>query len=705
MKPKTKTQVKAIQTALNKKGAKLVVDGVQGKLTNAAIAKYGGGGSTTSNKNLITNKNNESTRYNQYSQSKPVGSYISAAKPKSRFGKILNTVTNKIKETVNGKNLSANSGYATNKFTYNDGLMQDNPINETANFSGIKTLYKETIPDLIYKATNKPGKVVVNNKKEKEVYSEPQVFNSQNIPLLEVGKPLPGGDTSNEIVDNNIDTNTNKAGSKEIVTKTYTNPQTGDTTTQTMEMAGTNPIIPVNYTGMNGANNAIMGINTDLKALQGQGNVWESDNGKSLINNRITSWTDDIAKNFKTVADFENSYNSNPNFAANVNGLASIGLTPETIKAKIEAKTTTAINGILPPQTTSEYLDSMVDNLADIPKINTGDKTIDANLREQALLERGYTKEYIDMLKGDHNTVGLLEKDKIEADQAIENLNEKIVNKEESIRDKADYLIDKAKYEFDKADAELEINRLNAKNYAVGFLAQIGALSTASAAMDGILNLDLKYQAQRQDLRNNYQMGIREIKMNMNDQINTLEENRDDNILKINSDLSKSEREITLEIMKLTYQTNKSMLEIKTKADEKLQDKKDKAEAKAISYSSQYNDSLWKLISPDYNIPMDVAKTMINYKGDPIPTQENVDKMAKYSTKKLSETEPKFTGETLKINEKVIKEFENKGGNDTQLIKVQNLLNEGWSLQQIAKNTGMPTDLYNYLKSKLTTTE
>lgn len=379
-------------------------------------------------------------------------------------------------------------------------------------------------------------------------------------------------------------------------THTTTTNQDGTTTQKSVtNTPAFTPTVPVSYAGIDGTKNAIMGINEDVKALQGQGSAWSYDNGKMLINNRVGAWTDSIANNFKSTADFQNAYNTNANFKAQIDSVNQYGVTPESISAKLQSKENNNVNGILPPQTTADYLNNTVDKLAGIPKYNTGDPKMDANLREEALLTRGYTKEYIDMLKGDHDTVGVLEQDKTEAQQNIDLLNEKEANKEASVREKAQYMIDKAQHEFTKADAELELNRINAKNSMVGLLASLGALDTSGSAGLAVATLDQKYQAQRQDLRSNFDMGVREIRMNMNDNINTLQENLDDNILKINSDLSKSEREINLDIMKMIYNTNKDMLEIKMKADTALRTKLDKAEAKEQSYADNYTSNFMKL--------------------------------------------------------------------------------------------------------------
>lgn len=57
-------------------------------------------------------------------------------------------------------------------------------------------------------------------------------------------------------------------------------------------------------------------------------------------------------------------------------------------------------------------------------------------------------------------------------------------------------------------------------------------------------------------------------------------------------------------------------------------------------------------------------------------------------------TEPAYKGESLAMTLDIAKELETLGVGTEQIIKVQDYLNQGYSLQQIAKDTGMPNDIY-----------
>lgn len=604
--------VKALQTSLNKKGANLKVDGIQGKLTNAAIAKFGS--SSTSKTSSSTTSNKTTTPINK--KTPILGNPMSGGFFNNLKGGI-KMAKNGIKDAINTVNKKSQTGAVLNATlnpTYVDKFgntknVQLNPSGYTgnerdsnANGSNINKLYN-TISNNMNNDYTKPKIINSNNTSSPVIQKDPTSLDSKgNYNSTQGGQVFNPDGTPMTIYNaqNSSSSNTTSTTPETTKTTTTTNPDGTQskivTTGLSTPTAFTSPNT-ISYTGISGAEKAILGINNDSTALQGQGSAWSYDNGKTLINNRIDSWTDGIAKNFKTAEDFTNAYQTNPSFKSKVDSLNQYNITPSSIANKIQINSNiTDVNGIQPVQSTQDYLAS----IAGVPKINSGDKTTDKLLTEEALLTQGWSKQMIEMYKGDHDTVGILEQDKIDAQNAIDNLNEKISNKEASVKEKAQYEIDKATHEFNKADAELEINRVNAKNSMIGLLASLGALDTSGAAGNAILVLDQKYQAQKQDLRSSYDMGVREIRMNMNDNINSLEENLNDNIIKINSDLSKSDREINLEIMKLTHETAKDMLSIKEKAASKLQAQKDKAESKALALSNDWTNKFFTATAGDY---------------------------------------------------------------------------------------------------------
>lgn len=740
-------QIKNMQSYLNSRGANLAIDGKLGPLTSAAMARYGvnkGGFSSGGKGNTVANAGN-APKLNATSQAASYnkgmsgggggggGGGTTSTKPAMFGNPFAGGAKNYFKSVLGGLGI-VGGGIKDALSTVANASGRDSQ-SANAKFGADSS---SVVPGVDWSKYSKPDakadnsyaaaaarqaqvQLSLQNKNPnlgEQAYKDYVYNNSLNT--LQSGLLDPNAaPITTPITNGGAPTNTYTATAP---TETTPTPAPASTTpSSTLAAPGTamgdlsaNPVSFVNPAtagGIGGAQNAIMGINADVASLQGQGSAWDYDKGKMVINNRTGAWTDNLAKNFTNPNDFTNAYNTNLDFKTKIDGLSKYNITAESITNKIGANAmgaAVAVNGIQPAQSAQDYLT----NLAGIPKFNTGDKVMDANYTQQALLTKGWNDQMIEMYKGDHDTIGIMEQDKITAQQTIDLMTEKEANREASVRERADYMMEKERAAWKKADAEVEINRINGKNSLVGLLASLGALDTSGQAGNAIVTLDQKYQAQRQELRSNYEMGVREINMQLNDNINSLQEGLDDGILKINSDLSKSERDINLELMKMTHDTQKDMLSLKIKADERLIDKREKAAAKAASYSNAYNNSLWNLMTKG-NIPLEVARGMINSSGDIQPTQTNLDITKYYNAPDLPEKTPAYKGETLSLGTngepgKIISEYEKLGYGDTDqgytnLINIQNLLNQGWSLEQISKNYPMPTDVFNLIKSYIKT--
>lgn len=246
----------------------------------------------------------------------------------------------------------------------------------------------------------------------------------------------------------------------------------------------------------------------------------------------------------------------------------------------IKGKVQVATNGILPAQGTGEYLDL----------INT--KNTPASLKAEAdLLNKEIIMTSQFNNSQDKLAYEILEQTKKDSQAIIDSITRNELRKETSVREKAQYMIDKAKAEFDIKDAETEQNRISAMTNLTEFLAHIGALNTDGNAKIGIETLNQKYQAQRQALRTNFELGVREIQMDMNDKINELESNLEEDILKINMDLSKSEREVKIDSLKLKNDTNKAILKAQQEYSQSIRQWKDKQEAKAEKYTNDWTSA------------------------------------------------------------------------------------------------------------------
>lgn len=74
------------------------------------------------------------------------------------------------------------------------------------------------------------------------------------------------------------------------------------------------------------------------------------------------------------------------------------------------------------------------------------------------------------------------------------------------------------------------------------------------------------------------------------------------------------------------------------------------------------------------------------------------------SVAKSKTTNPNYSGESIVMSEKVASDLEEKGIYSNDIIALQNYLNQGYSLKQVAHMTNMPGDIYNAFLPYITTT-
>lgn len=82
-------------------------------------------------------------------------------------------------------------------------------------------------------------------------------------------------------------------------------------------------------------------------------------------------------------------------------------------------------------------------------------------------------------------------------------------------------------------------------------------------------------------------------------------------------------------------------------------------------------------------------------------TQDDLDALVSSGTGSSSLGTPEHAGEALKMDAKLMSKLEEKGVQTADIIKLQSLLSQGYSLQQIADKTGMPEEVFNLLSDNL----
>ncbi len=635
--------VKATQTALNKAGANLKVDGILGPKTIAAQQQYGSTATSSTSKSAPTSTNKSTPAIKVSSGGKSSGSRVSApvatssTKP-SKFGNpfeggFLNNFKTGVKDAINNVKKIAStqpasaalSGKLLDGYTDSNGVFHSTQLNPAGTY--------ET-PSFGSKITGGPLQAPTVGTAEKPTVAnnQPTALDAEGNYYTTTGGPVsnPDGTTMNI---QNVQSGTTSTPaltptpttSGPINTKITTPLADGSTQVSSFsESPAPSPTVNINTQ----ASSAVLGLVDDFMKTGGAA-TWASDKGE-YQNNETLKLESNIAKQFSDPNDVTSQYNSNPAFKASIDKAASkAGKTPQEMIGSISAKTTTAINGVLPPQTVPEYLKNVSGIAPEMTK----------ELNRQIAEDTRYTQAQKDILFGKKDEFGediikgIAQKQKEDADRAVDFYERQLARQEKTIREKAQLEIDKKKAEFEREDADIELKRVQAKENLVNFLAHIGALNTDGNALLGIEKLEQAYQAQRQQLRQSFQFAERSITTDMNERMGELQDNVDEKKFKLSQDLSKTEREVIMEGMKLDHDYNKDMSNIRLKYSSEIQDAKDKATTKANSYSNAYNDALIKLTTGNNAIPLNIAKGMIDARGNVIPSQENVDTINQYSKK------------------------------------------------------------------------
>jgi len=566
--------IRTLQESLNKKGANLKVDGIAGPLTKAAQAKYGG---SRVNSNVINGDNKYTTiKGGGYTISK------SQAKKKTFLGSIFGKVKDAI-NTVGGKLQSANaySGYVlnpTSTYTPPKSLIGQNLAN--GGLPNFATGYE--------KATTFSG-TPVNTKKIEKPIDEPTSAN-MDLSLGYGESPLNPDVTGLGGLTNILNTPKKTISESPAMDTTITQKTTGTdtsgnkviTTAESTPSVGTSTYSTNNASILNAANQANIGLN-DTNGTAFMSNATKKGEFEP---SKILNYANTMAKAFNTPEDATKFYNS-PEGQKSAADYVAKGGKIEDIISKIQIVN----NSITEPKTTAEFL-AYDKNVA---------KQKTDMFNEQIATEAGWTQQQKDILLGKKDAqgndilLGLAEQQKQEQQTRLDYYERKLNDERTSAREKSQYMIDKARAEFERQDAETEINRINAKAGLTEFLAKIGALRTDGNALLGIEKLEQAYQAQRQQLRSNFQLSEREIRMDMNDKINGLESDLEEKKFIMSQDLSKTEREVAVDLAKLEYDHDKTMNSYKFKYYEEIESAKEKAQAKATKTSEDWLRSLYDL--------------------------------------------------------------------------------------------------------------
>lgn len=606
--------VKAQQIALNALGANLKVDGIAGPKTLAAQAQFSSGGAKGSTPAKSANVVKPATPVIRPASTGGKSTSTTYATPtKQASTKVANAST---ATTTSSKNISPDSiGSSSSKVIQYKDKTFGNPF-DGGFFNNLKgglkmlgqkiasipkgnlganaleaTVGENLTPaqgDAAYRAIGSTASTTdtgLLNSSGKPM----QVMKTAVSPLDTAAATKSGGITAPVAADANtglVDEFGTPINAPAVDSGAQTLNQTQAMSSGGLTTGAVSPTVSFNPSISTNTNNALNVLASRVGTVTND--PWNKYNKPNDMITIQESFKNEIAKQFDNPQSVQNEYQNNSAFASSINeAAAKTNTTPEKLLSDIMTKAVPATSGIKSAQTTAEYLAGGPAAL----------KQIKDAMNQQIQDTVNWTAEQKKLLIGDPTTDGLLQQQKAESQAMIDLLTRNEMNRENSEREKAQFAIDKAKAEFDASDAETELNRGLARENLINFLAKIGALNTDANAGLGLATLEQKYQAQRQALRNNFELASREINMNMNSAINDLQSARDEKVFKLNQDLSKTEREITIDVMKLDYDLKKETSDAKLKYAEMIKSEKDKAAAKASSAAKGWEAAFFDTVS------------------------------------------------------------------------------------------------------------
>ena len=344
-------------------------------------------------------------------------------------------------------------------------------------------------------------------------------------------------------------------------------------------------------------------------------------NGKQSKLNKteslISSTQKQLAKLFKTPEEFQNAYNTNQTFKAAIDNFQKMGGKADGVTSSISSPMTQdnlitnamVDRGELPESSREIYpqKQTTADYLADIknPQANqqAQQSALDELIPERDLQQQeisrlaGISKDLEKLYWGDENEIGLLQQKKAEAEEEKRIIEREEKNAQNNLKSQAKFAIQKNKAETQIQTAQVEENRLAAKNYMTGYLAKLGALNTTGAAGLAIQTLDTKYQIQRQTLETNAKYDNQAIELKLNEALNTIETDTDRSILKIQQDLSKTTEDVFKEVMKAQQDSDKEIARISLSYAKTLREKTDDYVKKQKAEAEKYAKNFAKIAS------------------------------------------------------------------------------------------------------------
>lgn len=467
-------------------------------------------------------------------------------------------------------------------------------------------------------------------------------------------------------------------------------------------------------------------------------------------NSTLNLTASDIAKSFTDPQLFYTTYQNNAELQQTLKPFIDNGGSLSQIASKINTSPITD-NA---PQDTASYLESLNNK----SNFDVNDpfqlKAMEALSPENELAQKeimrigNIAQEYKDLYFGTPEQLGVLAEQKAINEEKKKLLETKALNDKATATEKANYQIEKNKADADIMKAEIEENRLKSKNYMTGMLAKLGALQTTGNAPLALATLDQKYQQQKQQLESKLSFANRGIEIDLTEKINNITEVTADNILNLREDLSKSYEDVQKEIFKLQNDAQSKIYTMTDKAAQEFRKTTDQFRKDAMSITDKYNANFLSLASKGINVKsipglidkatgrVDTSKltnAMFAPKtgagtGESNFTAQELRKLEQAGINPKTDRQgalnflyggegsssklptPEYKNNTLNFGSKESKVTKNiqtlmtdTGILNSDIIGIQNLLGQGYSLKQVATITGMPAKVFNEFNKYIVT--
>lgn len=323
-------------------------------------------------------------------------------------------------------------------------------------------------------------------------------------------------------------------------------------------------------------------------------NPWQyNSNPQESKQTLLNTFSSQFAQDYASPQEFYNILSTNPELQRSLKTYFDNGGTPAMIASKIVPVT----NDIVPAQDTATYLDKIQAQTPEQMKAEQA-LTFEKQLAQQEIARQyAMSQDLQDLYFGTEDQKGILQQQMQMAKEQKKLIERKELMEERNLRAAAQYEIDKNIADAEIAKSEIELNRIQTKNYMMGRLASLGALITTGAAPMAMGVLEQKYQQQKQQLETRLTFANRDIQIKLTKAINDLEMERDEDIQRINEDISKSESDMRKEIFKAQKSADDKIYDITTSYASKLRSETNRFSTELRSISERYSDNVWKLMS------------------------------------------------------------------------------------------------------------